>query len=179
MVHGANMGPFWGRHDPCWPHEPYYLGQLFPFLGSDVIFIKLVTITAIICMKLVQYDKCIINILVTDSLVIRGVNTVKDLGQNCDIFKTSIISSSQSIHLYVLMHNSHKFFISSALFIVVFIPGRRGAACWYIDHFSRWIQVWTCVTKHWTNSCSKHHLYPLMLLWCLKFQTLCMFLIYS
>ena len=19
-VHGANMGPIWGRQDPCWPH---------------------------------------------------------------------------------------------------------------------------------------------------------------
>ena len=25
-VHGANMGPTWGRQDPGWPHEPCYLG---------------------------------------------------------------------------------------------------------------------------------------------------------
>ena len=26
-VHGANMGPIWGRHDPGGPHELYYLGR--------------------------------------------------------------------------------------------------------------------------------------------------------
>ena len=25
-VHGANMGPIWGRWAPCWPHELCYLG---------------------------------------------------------------------------------------------------------------------------------------------------------
>ena len=32
-VHGANMGPIWGRPRwaPCWPHEPCYLGCL----GTD------------------------------------------------------------------------------------------------------------------------------------------------
>ena len=26
-VHGANMGPIWGRHDPGGPHELCYLGR--------------------------------------------------------------------------------------------------------------------------------------------------------
>ena len=26
-VHGANMGPIWGREDPCGPHELCYLGN--------------------------------------------------------------------------------------------------------------------------------------------------------
>ena len=26
-VHGANMGPTWGRQDPCGPREPCYLGS--------------------------------------------------------------------------------------------------------------------------------------------------------
>ena len=28
-VHGANMGPIWGRQDPCWPHELCYLGTYY------------------------------------------------------------------------------------------------------------------------------------------------------
>ena len=26
-VYGANMGPIWGRQDPCWPHELCSLGR--------------------------------------------------------------------------------------------------------------------------------------------------------
>ena len=26
-VHGAHLGPIWGRQDPCWPHELCYLGS--------------------------------------------------------------------------------------------------------------------------------------------------------
>ena len=26
-VHGAYIGPAWGRQDPCWPHDPCYLGN--------------------------------------------------------------------------------------------------------------------------------------------------------
>ena len=32
-VHGANMGPIWGRQDPCWPHELCYLGRNFAIPG--------------------------------------------------------------------------------------------------------------------------------------------------
>ena len=37
-MHGANMGPTWGRQDPggppCWPHEPCYVGAYFNRTGT-------------------------------------------------------------------------------------------------------------------------------------------------
>ena len=34
-VHGTNMGPIWGRHDPGWPHELCYLGMYIQIMPQN------------------------------------------------------------------------------------------------------------------------------------------------